>query len=926
MKRRNRTEGVEGAEGAAGVEGRRNGGRRARGFAFIVVALMILAGGVFFDPLFGDALEHYRNLTEGVAGESEKQTRDAKDALEHYMLTRAPDRGWAKIRRSHNETVEPRLLMLPCPDNLGDENLDGTQDPHCGREENLDPLKGGSRFGRLPWNIAGIAPSYEDPDETDIGDGLGIDFKDGTGNRLWYAASRNFVPIKTGAHLLNLHGVSRMTTDWLSVVNESGQPVSDRVAAVILSPGRTKIKQERMHEVELNRLSGEGKLRSNDERVAADLYFEEVELDGGRKVRNYENDGEFIGASEWTKEQTNDRLAFLSLDEMLSSDSHFMRQYKAQVGVRRAHNHPLVGSPLDRIQKGISAYYDFFGFYPVPAALSSPSNVETQNRHCAEWKIPEPIKARMPEGVTLLTPTTVTATVAAVGAEVSTIGLMFPSAFLVTERMAVTLVSEDVDVIVSNDRQIPFETMTVTLARLARITLMEETALAISMSLTVSVSGTLTISAGVSVFTPALMQTILLDDSLLAPDGVLFGWLPEHSRTQLTAGRDGSNLIASTATRVGFMSPDFELKALSWDVEILPGDKFYVPAQKSIKLEKDLTATYKLNKLIRERPGTLSATLRDVIASEETREKQGLVVLLTTDTLGSARRSVKAPAVVYPWRPDPRGADRAVERDNLHPYPPCFDSRDILDDAHRLFIEDQPMHYAVAANCHYGGEKCGGPGGLTVTIAADVGFALPSPYAVSGDYAITLAARPVTTAFTIFMATIQITDGTISAIRANGRTMTAIFPSGSQWIKANERDDARARVGSRFTLSASATLKFPAGIPFKTLDSAVAVVEDADALLMYSPAPLRSVECAHGLDEGEKSELELRFPSRVELTVSDQRRSAALDLRQPCNWLDLDENADGDATFTIPPPRASRQHPDFNDYFLLFGGNVSVIP
>ena len=912
-----------------GVEGRRNGGRRARGFAFIVVALMILAGGVFFDPLFGDALEHYRNLTEGVAGESEKQTRDAKDALEHYMLTRALDRGWAKIRLGSTH-IEPRLLMLPCPDNLGrDEDLDGTQDPTCGLMNEKEPLVGGSRFGRLPWNFTGIKPPTGDADQNNIGDGLGYDFKDGTGNRLWYAVSRNFAPLdqkRDELHLLNFHTLATIKSHWLTVVNESGHPVSDRVAAVILSPGRTKIKQERMHEVELNRLSGEGKLRSNDERVAADLYFEKVTLNGGLTVRNYENDGEFIGASEWTKEQTNDRLAFLSLDEMLSSDSHFMRQYKAQVGVRRAHNHPRVGSPLDRIQKGISAYYDFFGFYPVPAALSSPSNVETQNRHCAEWKIPEPIKARMPEGVTLLTPTTVTATVAAVGAEVSTIGLMFPSAFLVTERMAVTLVSEDVDVIVSNDRQIPFETMTVTLARLARITLMEETALAISMSLTVSVSGTLTISAGVSVFTPALMQTILLDDSLLAPDGVLFGWLPEHSRTQLTAGRDGSNLIASTATRVGFMSPDFELKALSWDVEILPGDKFYVPAQKSIKLEKDLTATYKLNKLIRERPGTLSATLRDVIASEETREKQGLVVLLTTDTLGSARRSVKAPAVVYPWRPDPRGADRAVERDNLHPYPPCFDSRDILEDAHRLFIEDQPMHYAVAANCHYGGEKCGGPGGLTVTIAADVGFALPSPYAVSGDYAITLAARPVTTAFTIFMATIQITSGIISEIHANEGTMTAIFPSGSQWIKANERDDARARVGSRFTLAVFAPLTFEAGIPFKTLDSASAIVEDADALLMYSPGPLRSVECAHGLAAGEKSELELRFPSRVELTVSDQRRSAALDLRQPCNWLDLDENADGDETFTIPPPRASRQHPDFNDYFLLFGGNVSVIP
>ena len=913
---------MEGAEGMEGVEGRRNGGRRARGFAFIVVALMILAGGVFFDPLFGDALEHYRNLTEGVAGESEKQTRDAKDALEHYMLTRAPDRGWAKIRRSHNETVEPRLLMLPCPDNLGDENLDGTQDPHCGREENLDPLKGGSRFGRLPWNIAGIAPSYEDPDETDIGDGLGIDFKDGTGNRLWYAASRNFVPIKTGAHLLNLHGVSRMTTDWLSVVNESGQPVSDRVAAVILSPGRTKIEQERMSEIELNRLSGEGKLRSNDERVAADLYFEEVELASGRIVRNYKNDGEFIGASEWTKEQTNDRLAFLSLDEMLSSDSHFMRQYKAQVGVRRAHNHPLVGSPLDRIQKGISAYYDFFGFYPVPAALSSPSNVETQNRHCARWRIPTMDRIEtpeIPESSTLLTPARVTATVVAVGAGVSTLWLSQDSDFLAAKKITVTLTKNSLwDFgVVMNDESVVARTVTVTLARLARMTFTLGSTLAISASWTVG--RTVTISAGVSVFTPTLTRATLPDDSLLAPDGPLFGWLPEHSRTTLTATyRSGTSFLTVRGTmRAGFIGGGALLtSAGAVTVTINSGDNFsYAPGDR-VSTQHDVERGYEFPPMMLQRSNGSIEFLGKTRPLEETQNARGLVFFLTGDPSGS----VKAPAVVYPWRE--QAGSRAITRDNLHPYPPCFDSRDILEDAHRLFIEDQPMHYAVAANCHYGGEKCGGPGGLTVSIAADVGFALPSPYAVSGDYAITLAARPVTTAFTIFMATIQITDGTISAIRANGKTMTAIFPSGSQWIKANERDDARARVGSRFTLAVFAPLTFEAGIPFKTLDSAVAVVEDADALLMYSPGPLRSVECAHGLDAGDKSEL--RLPSQDPLTVSDQRRRAALDLRQPCNWLDLDENADGDATFTIPPPRASRQHPDFNDYFLLFGGNVTV--
>ena len=918
---------MEGAEGAEGVEGRRNGGRRARGFAFIVVALMILAGGVFFDPLFGDALEHYRNLTEGVAGESEKQTRDAKDALEHYMLTRAPDRGWAKIRFGATY-IEPRFLMLPCPDNVVehtrpmDVDLDGTQDPTCGHMDDKEPLTRGSRFGRLPWNFTAISVAMGTTDETNIGDGLGYDFKDGTGNRLWYAVSRNFAPLKKSedeSRLLNFHNLATVKSHWLTVVNESGHPVSDRVAAVVLSPGRAKLGQERMSEPAVSREP----LEKNDKRVAADLYFEKVTLNGGLTVRNYKNDGEFIGASEWTKEQTNDRLAFLSLDEMLSSDSHFMRQYKAQVGVRRAHNHPLVGSPLDRIQKGISAYYDFFGFYPTPATTLFYSNVETQNRHCAEWKIPAATVAMIPKDSALLTPATVTVTVITVTAGMSTVRLLSKSAFLAAKQIPITITLlpmfqstvflgdyPDSD---WNDRPV-----TVTLARLARMTLSANTTLAISVSLTAG--RTVKIPAGVSVFAPTLIMVTLPDNSPLTPNGVLFGWLPEHSRTIMAVGNNRSVLTAKGTIHAGFIGGGAILTTGASTVTINSGDKLIYEPGMRFQMQDNVDDGYRFPFIILQRADGGIVTLRPSYPLKETHEARGFAVFLTADV---SRSSVPAPAVIYPWRKKEPGGN-AKTRDTYHPYPPCFDSRDILEDAHRLFIEDQPMHYAVAANCHYGGENCGGPGGLTVTIAADVGFALPSPYAVSGDYAITLAARPVTTAFTIFMATIQITDGTISAIRANGKTMTAIFPSGSQWIKANERDDARARVGSRFTLAVSATLKFPAGIPFKTLDSASAIVEDADALLMYSPGPLRSVECAHGLAAGEKSELELRFPSRVELTVSDQRRSAALDLRQPCNWLDLDENADGDATFTIPPPRASRQHPDFNDYFLLFGGNVTV--
>ena len=176
-------------------------------------------------------------------------------------------------------------FLLPCPDNLGlydaqnfigsdgfapdrnpnqgtrddyrDSDFDGSADFNprntgnpvgfCGDQVTgigdvtRGVMRDGSRFGRLPWR------------EVDLGAmryvrGLGgMDYRDGYDGRLWYALSLNHTRTFSKALQrrggvnsiapLNPHRLLRLYEDWLVVRDLYGNVISDRVAAVVLSPG-----------------------------------------------------------------------------------------------------------------------------------------------------------------------------------------------------------------------------------------------------------------------------------------------------------------------------------------------------------------------------------------------------------------------------------------------------------------------------------------------------------------------------------------------------------------------------------------------------------------------------------------------------------------------------------------------------------------
>ncbi|MDO9204778.1 hypothetical protein [Methylotenera sp.] len=129
--------------------------------------------------------------------------------------------------------------LMPYPDRNGDGNYDGNSDCYTG------VFQYGFLLGQLP--TVGQTNPCVTPQT-----GLGGDWRDSQGNRLWYAVSRNLVhdyehsesPVINPGMNNPPHAVTPylrqggiQSYPWLKVLDRNGNLVSDRVAAVILAPG-----------------------------------------------------------------------------------------------------------------------------------------------------------------------------------------------------------------------------------------------------------------------------------------------------------------------------------------------------------------------------------------------------------------------------------------------------------------------------------------------------------------------------------------------------------------------------------------------------------------------------------------------------------------------------------------------------------------
>lgn len=238
--------------------------RRQRGVVILVMLAILL---------LGSALMLVRHLNQATMAMTLDRTTERSLAEARAALL-----GWALGHPG-------RPGMLPYPDRNGDGNYDGNSDCPAGT------VNGSMLLGRLPWS------GQTSPCVTPF-KGVGINVRDGAGERLWYAVSRNLLhqPSAGGYPAIN-PALLNTGANWFSVLDGNGNALSNRVAAVILAPGQP--------------------LRGQNRAGAAPgpaSYLDAVTV-GSTTYSNADFDGVFIAGRRG--DSFNDRLVYITVDELV---------------------------------------------------------------------------------------------------------------------------------------------------------------------------------------------------------------------------------------------------------------------------------------------------------------------------------------------------------------------------------------------------------------------------------------------------------------------------------------------------------------------------------------------------------------------------------------------------------------------------------
>lgn len=263
-----------------------------------------------------------------------------RDKITADALAKAKDAliGYAVSRTASN----PRPGDLRRPDVASSSetppNYDGTSDGGCMDVSTPGglPLIGSSEnmrcLGRLPWVELGI--SYGDTPENDP-----------AGLMPWYAISANLIDptclailnsdtvtlpaptVTNNTYTLSCASSSQLPHPWLTIRDEKGNVISNRVAAVIIIPGPPLAGQTRPASPNL---------------AGPAAYLDSITV-SGITYSNADLDNDFIQAS--PSGTFNDKLLFITIDELIAAVE---KRVAAEAG------------------NALKTFYDTCGFYPKP--------------------------------------------------------------------------------------------------------------------------------------------------------------------------------------------------------------------------------------------------------------------------------------------------------------------------------------------------------------------------------------------------------------------------------------------------------------------------------------------------------------------------------------------------------------------------------
>ena len=262
--------------------------------------------------------------------------------------------------------------LMPYPDRNGDGNYDDTADCYASNV-NFSPQ---FTLGRLPL-------FKNDPNcvnaKVSVTSGVSEDFRDGTGERLWYEVSSNLLhdyknnggnPNGTSP-IINPSIINTATNPWFVVRDRNGVVISDRVAVVIISPSTTSGAQDRSGGI-----------------ANANQYLDKIVMADNTPYQNYgyQDAGtnpiqEFIIGDDFRvvakndptyKNQTiepyyyNDKLVYITIDELM---------YAIEKRV------------LNQTKDALSKFKIANGFYPFAADLGFYTSPNPNQNQCTQGNL-----------------------------------------------------------------------------------------------------------------------------------------------------------------------------------------------------------------------------------------------------------------------------------------------------------------------------------------------------------------------------------------------------------------------------------------------------------------------------------------------------------------------------------------------------------
>ena len=262
--------------------------------------------------------------------------------------------------------------LMPYPDRNGDLNYDDTADCYA------------SNVNFAPQFTLGRLPLFKnDPNcvnaKASVVSGVSADFRDGTGERLWYEVSSNLLhdyknnggnPNGTSP-IVNPSIINTPTNPWFVVRDRNGVIISDRVAVVIISPGLPSGVQDRSGGI-----------------ANANQYLDKIVMADGTPYQNYgyqdsatnplqefivgddfrvvaKNDPAYMNQST-EPYYFNDKLVYITIDELM---------------------YALEKRVLEQTKDALSKYKASNGFYPFAADLGFYTSPNPNQNQCTQGNL-----------------------------------------------------------------------------------------------------------------------------------------------------------------------------------------------------------------------------------------------------------------------------------------------------------------------------------------------------------------------------------------------------------------------------------------------------------------------------------------------------------------------------------------------------------